>query len=157
MKRFTSAVRKYVSEQFRDPHAFEKLYIGEKNTCIPEDLLGEDLLLDIKEKFYSIFHPIRERLEKEKLAEKSIYIFVDPSYENITTAIVTYGTEKILYILYEKPWRLRWQTTKEMEEELNEIYAEIKGKLMEEKALRKNGATFRKLGLKARTQNIGNR
>lgn len=129
MKRFTSAVRKYVNEQFGDPEAFEKLYMGEKHECVPDDLMGDDLLLDIKEKFYSILHPIRERLEKEGMTKKPIYIFVDPSYEDVTTAIMTHGAEEVLYIIYRKPWHLNWETTKEMEEELNEIYERIKEKL----------------------------
>jgi len=133
MKRFTPSIKKHVEEIFGDSDAFKKLYIGSKDSCIPEDLMGEDLLLDIKEKFYSILHPIRERLEKEKMAKKPIYIFVDPSYEDITAAIVTYDNEEILYTFYEKPWRLNWETTREMEEELNEIYEEIKGKLLKSK------------------------
>lgn len=130
MKRFTSSIKKHVEELFGDPDAFEKLYIGRKDSCIPEDLMGEDLLLDIKENFYNIFHPIRERLEKEKIAKKPIYILVDPSYEDITATIVTSDNKEILYTFYEKPWRLNWETTREMEEELNEIYEEIKGKLL---------------------------
>lgn len=133
MKRFTSSIKKHVEELFGDPDAFEKLYIGRKDSCIPDELIGEDLLLDIKDKFYSILHPIRERLEKEKMAKKPIYIFVDPSYEDITAAIVTYDNEEILYTFYEKPWCLNWETTRDMEEELNEIYEETKGKLLKSK------------------------
>jgi hypothetical protein len=129
MKRFTSAVRKYVNEQFGDPEAFEKLYMGEKHECIPDDLMGDDLLLDIKEKFHSIFHPLREQLEKERLAEKPIYIFVDPSYEDTTAAIMTHEADEVLFILYRKAWHLSWATEKEMEEELNEIYERIKERL----------------------------
>ncbi len=133
MKRFTPKIKTYVEEIFGDSDAFEKLYIGRKDSCIPEDLIGEDLLLNIKEKFYSILHLIREQLEKEKIAKKPIYILVNPSYEDITAAIVTYDNKEILYTFYEKPWRLNWETTKEMEEELNEIYEEIRRKLSKNK------------------------
>jgi len=122
-----------MEEIYGDPEAFEKLYIGDKDSCIPEEFIGEDLLLDIKEKFYSIFHPIREQLEKEKIAKKPIYIFVDPSYEDVTAAVITYGCDELLCVYYEKPWHLNWDSTVEMEKELNEIYEEIKRKLTEGK------------------------
>jgi len=133
MKRFTPSIKKNVEELFGDPDAFEKLYIGKKGSCIPEDLIREDLLLDIKEKFYCILHPIRERLEKEKVAKKPVYIYVDPSYEAHTIAVLAYDNKDILFTIYEKPWRLYWETTRDMEEELNKIYEVIKGKLLEKR------------------------
>jgi hypothetical protein len=130
MKQFTPEVRKYVAGQFGNPEAFEKLYIGEKHECIPDELMGEDLLLDIKEKFYSIFYPLREELEKENLTKKPVYIFIDPSYEDTTTAIVTHDADEVLFILYRKPWHLCWESEEEMNTELNEIYEHIKNRLL---------------------------
>lgn len=121
-KALLSHVRKRVNECYYREDAFRKMYLEEPDGCVPEDLIGDDLLSDIKNKYYWPVDAVRDQLEREFGRDPPMWIYVDPSYEDSTWALLTLDNRHILLTHCQKPWQFWFESEAEMRKELLEWY-----------------------------------
>ena len=128
-------VKRNVKNAFNDENAFEMLYIGKKDACIPDELLSDDVNQDIHAKYYWLLDPIRAEIENKYKLQDPIYIYVDTSLQDESYAIMTLDDKYVLHILSEKSWNLCWDSQEEMGKELEDIYNQIDSKLQKIKLI----------------------
>ena len=97
--------------------------------CLPDEEIGEDLLLDIRRKFVCVYYSAAE-LAADKLKKRGLsyadFVFcteVDVSYEDTThVAVVDFnhdGQRPYCYLhSYRKPWNFQFATLKAIAEEV---------------------------------------
>ena len=117
-----SSVRRETNNWHGSTRAFRKMYLQDPGGCVHPDLAGDDLLYSIKEKFYWPLNAVREQLQEEFGRDRSMWIYVDPSYDDTTFALLTLQTEFVLYQYDSKPWKLWWKSETEMKKELVKWY-----------------------------------
>jgi hypothetical protein len=100
---------------------FQLLYLTQRDTCVPEELLSDDLLLAIREMYVTILDGIREELRARVRADASAWILVDPSYED-TTSFALITEEHVLLSGWRKAWNFYWDSEDSMAEELDGWY-----------------------------------
>jgi len=110
---------KYVRDHYLNP---------DREGCVHEDWIGDDILLDISNMFYSFYRPIANELERESGTKESIFIHIEPSYED-TTITLAYQSSMILYKDACKPWHFYFENEKELNEYAEQVYKEMKGNL----------------------------
>lgn len=98
------------------------MYLKDPHGCVPEEFLGDDLLYAIKGKFYWPFDAVRTQLEKEFGSDRSMYIYVDPCYDDTTYALLTLQNEHVLLSYGSKPWTFWWKSEAEMRQDLRRWY-----------------------------------
>lgn len=111
-------VRRHANEDFGARDAFRKVYLEEPPGCLPDEFIGDDVLLAVRSKFHWPFDAVRDRLEKEFGREKMLWIHIDPSYEDTTRAIMTLDDERVLLSFYSKAWSFWWKDEQEMKSDL---------------------------------------
>ena len=100
---------------------FGSLYLTERHGCIPDHLLGDEILVDIHNLFYCVFDGLREELAERIATKEPIFIAVDPAYED-NTLVVMCTYEKVLHLYWSKAWNFYWDDESEMAEELGRLY-----------------------------------
>ena len=133
--KFVQHVKEKVNDAFNNENAFEMLYIGEKDSCIPDELISEDINIDIHAKFYWLLDSVRKEIEKKYKFDDPIYIFVDTSWQDESYAIMTLDDKYVFHVLSEKSWNLYWNSKEEMSKELEDIYNQIDSKLQKIKLI----------------------
>ncbi len=114
----------------RDEDLFKDLYLTERHECIPDHLLGDDLMSDIITMYYDLFDAVRgEILERAKPLE-TINILVQPDYEDATFVVVATNT-RVLLIDSSKPWHLWWEDEEGMARDLEGWYRFAERRLAE--------------------------
>lgn len=98
------------------------MYLQDPNGSVHPDLTGDDLLYSIKEKFYWPFDAVRSQLEKEFGNDRSMYIYVDPCWDDTTYALLTFQNEHVLFSYGSKPWTFWWDSEAEMRNDLKDWY-----------------------------------
>ena len=99
------------------------MYLTDPNgCCINEDYLGDDVLVDIKDKFYWYLDAIRQEFDE------FIEIYVIPSYNDATAYFMIYDN-KLLYRGSCKAWNFFFQTEEELMEDMDAIYLSITAKM----------------------------
>jgi hypothetical protein len=98
--------------------AFRKLYLENRHDCVPSEFIGDDLLYAIKGKFYWPFDAVRTQLEKGFGNDRSIYICVNPCWDDTTYSLLTLGNEHLLLSHGSKPWTFWWENESELREDL---------------------------------------
>lgn len=88
---------------------------------MPEHLLGDDVLMDVRALFYQVFDGIREELRERHRGEGFIWLAVDPSYEDSTMTVMC-TDEKVLLLYWGKAWNFYWGSEEEMAQELGRMY-----------------------------------
>jgi len=111
-----------------------KLYLAPQEGCIPDEFIGEDLLLDIRAKYYDYFSVITEALEKDFLEKQGAIqewfsIWIDPCYEDATSVLVTFS-DFVVLTHSSKPWNFHWQSNQEIKQELADLYYRMKKRLL---------------------------
>jgi hypothetical protein len=100
---------------------FQTLYLTERFGCIPDHLLGEDLLQDIRSLYYYVLDGVRGELEERLSPQGFLWIVIDPSYED-TTAAALLTDERVLLVEHSKAWNFYWESEEEMAEDLENRY-----------------------------------
>ncbi len=99
--------------------ALRDIYLTDpKGNCFNENFVGDDVLIDIQEKFYCYLDAIRNEFED------FIEIYVMPSYEDITVYFMIYK-DKLVFRDSCKAWNFWWGTEEELAESMYDIYREI--------------------------------
>lgn len=95
------------------------MYLTKPGGCIHEDYLSDEVLNDIREKFYWFFDAIRDEFEP------FIEVYVIPSYEDVTVSFLILG-DKLLYRDATKAWNFWFDSEEELVQEMYRIYRHIK-------------------------------
>jgi hypothetical protein len=95
------------------------MYLTKPGGCIHEDYLSDEVLNDIREKFYWFFDAIRDEFEP------FIEVYVIPSYEDVTVSFLILD-DKLLYRDACKAWNFWFDSEEDLVEEMYEIYRHIK-------------------------------
>jgi len=106
------------------------LCLTERQVCIPEHLLGDEIVEDIISLFNYPLSAVREELKERTGRKEFIWIFVEPSYTDTSFAVMMSG-EKVLLTVSDKAWNFFWDSEEEMVKELERWYqiaeARLKG------------------------------
>lgn len=127
-ERMLRALKESVEDQWaggsgeRDK-VLSEIYLTDPNgCCINEDYLGDDVLIDIQEKFYWYLDAIRQEFDE------FIEIYVMPSYDDATAYFMIYDN-KLLYRGSCKAWNFFFQTEEELMEDMHAVYLSIAAKM----------------------------
>lgn len=107
------------------------VYLRDPEGCLPEDYLGDDLFISIRDKFW---YPIRWLADAiaattgGAVPASSIQIVIEPSYNDSTHVVVFSGTRLLFHESW-KAWRFWWQTDDQFEAWANEVRAAICARL----------------------------
>lgn len=100
---------------------FKALYVGERDGCIPDELIGEDLLTDIHDLFYYALDGLRGELKERSGNGEFLWILVDPSWDDATSyALIT--EEDVLLVGHTKAWHFYWESEDAMAKDMEEWY-----------------------------------
>ncbi|MGI8785236.1 MAG: hypothetical protein ACR2L2_16480 [Acidobacteriota bacterium] len=113
-------------EDAHGPGAFTKMYLQDCGSCLPDEFISDDLLSDIREKFYWPAEAVCAELEREYGAKLFIGIYVDPSYDDKTSVLLTLGDDHVLLHYESKAWNFWWPNSGEMEQKLLQWHAEAR-------------------------------
>lgn len=123
-RQMIARVRKVINVWHGQRDAFRKMYLEDPKGCVPEEFIGDDILYAIKGKFYWPFDAVRAQLKKEFGDDRSMYIYVDPCWDDTTYSLLTLGNEYLLLSYGSKPWTFWWENEQDMKKDL-EIWYEI--------------------------------
>lgn len=99
-----------------EQEVLEKMYLQDlKGHCVPDDYIGDDLLCEIKNKYYYFFGAIRDEFEPY------IEIYISPSYTDVTTTLMILD-DKLLLKDHQKPWNFWFESEKALTDEMYRIY-----------------------------------
>lgn len=107
------------------------VYFREPEGCLPEDYLGDDLFISIRDKFW---YPIRWLADATAattggaVPASAIQIVIEPSYNDSTHVVVFRGAHLLFHETW-KAWRFWWQTDGEFETWANEVLHSMCGRL----------------------------
>lgn len=114
-----------------DDDLFKDLYLTEKYGCIPDHLLGDDLMQDIITMYYDLFDAVRKELLERVKPLESINILVQPDYEDVTFVVVATNT-RVLLVESSKAWHLWWEDEARMARDLEGWYRFAERRLLEQ-------------------------
>jgi hypothetical protein len=100
---------------------FQTLYLRERFGCIPDHLLGDDLMQDIRSLYYYVLNGVRSELQERLSPPGFMWIIIDPSYEDTTSAALI-TDDRVLLVEHSKAWNFYWESEEEMAEELEGWY-----------------------------------
>lgn len=100
----------------------QKLFLQDSNACIHPDFIGDDVLVEIRNKYYAFYEAIRDEIEY--LTGQFIEIWVDPSYEDATTTLMILE-DKLLYKDYQKAWNFWFESEEALMEEMYLVYLRL--------------------------------
>ena len=111
----------------------KKLYLDPQEGCVPDEFIGEELLYAVKSKFYGFFSVIRDKvhaeyLEKKKISYPSISISIDPSYEDVTSVVVSFQNA-VICEYNAKAWNFVWSTVAELQKEMADLFYQMRDRL----------------------------
>lgn len=111
----------------------KKLYLDSQEGCVPDEFIGEELLYAVKSKFYGFFSVIRDKvhaeyLEKKKISYPSISIVIDPSYEDVTSVVVSFQNT-VICEYNAKAWNFVWTTVAELQKEMADLFYQMRDRL----------------------------
>ena len=111
----------------------KKLYLDPQEGCVPDEFIGEELLYAVKSKFYGFFSVIRDKVQVEYLAKKQISypavsISIDPSYEDVTTVVVSFQNA-VLCEYDAKAWNFVWSSVAELQKEMADLFYQMRDRL----------------------------
>lgn len=99
------------------------------NGCVPQDEVGEDLLLDIRRKFDIIYGTATRLAErKAKKPPYTIDIVIDSSFED-RTCVVIYHQKQVLYDYSAKAWNVHFDSLKAVVSEISRVRDNIVSQL----------------------------
>lgn len=102
--------------KYSDNEILEKLYLQDLNgKCIHDEFMGEDLLVEIRNKYRFFFGAICKEVSK------SIEVWISPYYEDSTTVVIILD-DKILYKDHIKPWNFWFESEEALTNEMYRIY-----------------------------------
>lgn len=132
-RKIISRVREAISDGStlrgtEEEDVFQTLYLTERSGCVPDHLMGDDLLVDIRSMYYWVFAGIREELDERVGAHSFIFTVIDPSYDDATWALLIHS-DRVLLNVSRKAWDFYWESEEEMADELETWYQVAAGRL----------------------------
>ncbi len=100
---------------------FTRLYLTERDSCVPDELAGEELLLSIRSAYYWPLDALCSELKERLDTEEPLLIVVDPAYDD-TTYYVVHTFERVVLSGGDKPWHFYWNSEDEMAAQLEDWY-----------------------------------
>lgn len=101
---------------YNEQEVLEKLFLQDlKYKSMPDEFIGDDLLVEIKNKYFFFFAAISNEINT------SIEVWISPSYEDNTTTLMVLG-DKLLYKDYTKPWNFWFESEEALTDEMYRIY-----------------------------------
>jgi hypothetical protein len=113
------AMSSFAEHGVEDP--FRELYLRERDGCIPDELVDDDLLAGIHSMYYAVLDALCIELRERRGAHEPMNIVIDPSYED-TTNFVVHTFDKVLLSGGLKAWHFHWESEDEMAEQLEDWY-----------------------------------
>lgn len=98
-----------------EQEVLQKLFLQELKGCMPEEFIGDDILTEIRNKYYAFFGAIRDEIEP------FIEIWIDPSYEDCTATLMILE-DKLLYKDCQKAWNFWFGSEEALMDEMYRIY-----------------------------------
>lgn len=109
-----------------DKEVLKKMYLQDlKGACIPDEFIGDDLLAEIRNKYYAFFGAIRDEIEYK--IGQFIEIWISPSYDDVTTTLMILD-DKLLYKDHTKPWHFWFESEEALINEMYLIYLKLLAK-----------------------------
>lgn len=93
-----------------------ELYLTERNSNLPENYCGDDVLLDIQNLFYFFLGAVRDEFE-----EPFIEVHVMPCYDDATDYFIILG-DRLLVRGAEKAWQFWFKSEEELMDKMYSIY-----------------------------------
>ncbi len=108
---------------------FRSLYLTDRDVCIPDHLIGEDVLTDIRSLYYWTLDGVHEELQERLNPNAFLQVFVDPSYDDARYALLV-ADDRLLLQVGKKAWNFYWESEEAMAEELEIWYQQAAAGLM---------------------------
>ncbi len=118
----------YFSGHDEGEDVFVTLYLTERDRCLPDHLIGDDLLLDIRAMYCQVFDGLREELRSRLGIQDFLWLAIDPSYEDSTFSVLC-SDEQVLMLHWAKAWNFYWPDEGAMASDLGSIYEEAAKRL----------------------------
>lgn len=107
---------------------FATLYLTQRDVCLPEHLIGDDVLTDIHAMFAQVFSAVGDELLERIGRRERILLAVEPSYEDSTFSVLC-TEERVLMLHWSKAWHFYWPGEDAMADDLGRIYEEAATRL----------------------------
>lgn len=111
-------------------NVFQRLYLEERDACIPDEFIGEEILDDIHSLFYYPLEALRQELAERVGRQQMMLIAIDPSWQD-TTLFVIHTGQRVVFSGGLKAWNLWWESEDAMAEEFDDWYQRAVGSLPE--------------------------
>jgi hypothetical protein len=100
---------------------FQTLYLTERHSSLPDHLIRDDLLADIRAMYYQVFDALREELKSRLPRSESLWLAIDPSHEDSTFSVLC-SEEQVLLLHWKKAWNFYWPNEEAMALDLGRMY-----------------------------------
>ena len=115
-----AAMSPFVERGIDDP--FTHIYLSERDSCVPDELVDEDLVSGIHSMYYAVLDGVCAELRERRAEQLPMNIVIDASYDDTTTFVVhTY--DKVLLSGGMKAWNFYWDSEDEMAKDMEDWYA----------------------------------
>lgn len=101
------------------------MYLTERFGSVHDDYIGEDLCMSIENMFYYPYKALADTFS-DMNGCKPIQVWVSPSYEDVSSIVLTYDLETMLYLDFVKAWTFTFESKEEFNRFFSSIYDEIK-------------------------------
>lgn len=105
------SVQELFGEEDDPDEAIRQLYIGQKDGCVPDDYIGDDLGRAIYRKFYSMGDAIRKLVAVAP--DDLVEIHIEADYVDMTW-MAFICEDQILLLWQCKPWNFCWSSVDAM-------------------------------------------
>ena len=108
-----------VDRGVEDP--FTQLYLRERDGCVPDELVDEDLISGIRSMYCAVLDGVCAELRERAAPQIPMNIVIDASYDDKTTFVV-HIFDKVLLSGGMKAWNFFWDSEDEMAKDMEDWY-----------------------------------
>lgn len=115
--------QRWMIDQDYEEEYIQDVYLdkNESNGCVPDEYIEDDVNDAIRIKFSRVLNFISDRLKEKRITKGYPVPIVDPSWEDSSGIFLFYG-KVIIYQQYIKAWHFRFDSRKELDDALWEIW-----------------------------------
>lgn len=126
---YAEEFRKFMQEHGKDLDEISAVWFSDAQGCYPEDYMGDDLMIDIIDKFWYPYEFIIEHIEgKHELERHPLSCTIMPSYEDTTTVVVHNG-DRVLLQEWTKAWNFFFESNEDFNKWAEDAVKQIEAKL----------------------------
>jgi len=127
-KRLIVGVIENIEEYWPDM-TIQKMFLTERETCVPDEVCVDDLHQEIFSMFYAVFGSLARAVEEEIGHDLLVYTAIEVCYDDAST-IIQYGRfpaqpEFLCLVERREAWNFWWPTLPEMGRQMEEWYNEV--------------------------------